>query len=101
MSCTYTYKNKKYSKDRLLRKLATESLENKNQDQSIQWLKDKLGMTDSEIIIVKGLIDNKSLGRFTKDGRILLSSFASSYSDCKVAKSFMLPCISNEEKSME
>jgi len=76
MSCTYTYKNKKYSKDRLLRKLATESLEKKNQDQSIQWLKDNLSMTDSEIIIIKGLIDNKSLGRFLQDGKILLSSFA-------------------------
>lgn len=78
MSCTFTYKGKNYSKDFILRKLAKESLQVKNQDQSIQWLKDKLNMTDSEIVIIKGLIENKSLGRFKSDGKILLSSFADS-----------------------
>jgi len=76
MSCTYEYKGKKYSKDYVLRKLAIESLQMKDQNQSIQWLKDKLGMSDSEIIIVQGLISGRSLGRFKADGKILLSGFA-------------------------
>jgi hypothetical protein len=76
MSCTFDYKGKKYSRDFILRKLAKESLQLKDQSQSIQWLKDKLGMSDSEIIIINGLIANKSLGRFKADGRVLLSGFA-------------------------
>lgn len=78
MSCTYTYKNKKYSREGLFRKLLNESLQEKNQSQSVQWLKDKLNMTDSEIVIVKELIENKSLGRFLEDGKIILSGFADS-----------------------
>lgn len=78
MSCDLIYKGKKYSRDRLLRILATESLQAKDQNQSIQWLKDKMGMTDSEITIIQGLINNGSLGRFLQDGDILLSSFADS-----------------------
>ena len=38
-----------------------------------QWLKDKLGLTDSEISIISGLIDGYSMGRFLSDGNILLS----------------------------
>jgi predicted kinase len=42
-------------------------------DVNTQWLKDKLGMSDSEIVLVKGLIDNQALGGFMQDGKILLA----------------------------
>jgi hypothetical protein len=38
-----------------------------------QWLKDKLGLTDSEVSIISGLIDGYAMGRFLSDGKILLS----------------------------
>jgi len=77
-TCTYFYNNKKYSRDRLLRVLIGEglSLVSNDQAESIQWLKNKLGMTDSEIKVVEGLIDNKSLGQLQQDSSILLSEFA-------------------------
>jgi len=76
MSCTYSYNNKSYSREGLLNKLAGDlrTLSPK----SIDFLKNKLGMSENEITIVNGLIDNKSLGRFKADGKILLSSFADS-----------------------
>lgn len=80
MSCTYIYNNKKYSKERLLKLLIEENnvIFPKSQTESIKWLKDTLGMSDDEIKVVQGLIDNKSLGRFLQDGKILLSNSAES-----------------------
>ena len=40
-----------------------------------QWLKDKLGMSDNEILVTKGLIEGDALGQFMDDGKILLSEF--------------------------
>jgi len=74
-NCTFTYKGKNYSKDRLIRQLVNE-LPARSQQESIAFLVDFLGMSESEILTVKGLIDNKSLGRFKMDGRILLSDLA-------------------------
>jgi len=73
--CTYIWKDKKYSTDRLIRELVNE-LPSRSQQASVDFLKDYLGMVEDEVIIVKGLIDNRSLGRFKKDGQILLSEYA-------------------------
>lgn len=74
-NCTYTYKSKTYSTDRIMRVLVDE-LPSRSQAESIEFLKDMLGMSEDEISIVKGLIDNKSLGRYKADGKILLSDLA-------------------------
>ena len=73
--CSYTYKGKKYSTDRIYRLLVNE-LPSRSQQESVDFLKNVLGMEESEIQIVKGLIDNRSLGRFKADGTILLSDLA-------------------------
>lgn len=74
MSCTYIYKNKRYSKAGLLRVLSQNPAT--ISEGALDFLRTKLGMLDNEVIIVSGLIDNKALGRFKEDGTILLSSFA-------------------------
>ena len=73
--CTWEYKGKTYSTDRLYRELVKE-LPSRNQQESIDFLMEYLGMPESEITIIKGLIENRSLGRFKKDGEILLSDLA-------------------------
>lgn len=75
-NCSYTYRGKTYSTDRLIRTLINE-LPSRSQQESIDFLKKYLGMTEEEITVVKGLIDNRSLGRYKSDGRILLSDLAS------------------------
>lgn len=75
MSCSYVYKNKTYSSDRILRKLL-EELPINSQTESTNFLREFLNMTDSEITIVRGLIGGKSLGRLQKDGSILLSELS-------------------------
>jgi hypothetical protein len=79
IGCSYTYKGKQYSRERILRmlRLENQSLLPQDQTASTNWLKENLGMTDSEISVVKGLIDNRSLGRMIEDGNIILSEFAS------------------------
>lgn len=74
-NCSYIWKGKTYSTDRIMRSLV-DSLPSRSQAESIEFLKDYLGMTESEISVVRGLIDNKSLGRFKADGKILLSDLA-------------------------
>lgn len=75
MGCDYTYRGKKYSEDRLKR-LLVEELPIRSQEESIKFLQDKLGMSRDEIVIVRGLIDQRSLGRFKSDGKVLLSDLA-------------------------
>lgn len=75
MSCSYSYKGKTYSSDRILRKLV-EEMPIQNQDESINFLKEFLNMSDSEITIVRGLIGGRSLGRLQQDGHTLLSDLS-------------------------
>lgn len=75
LNCSFKYKDRSYSSEGILRKL-TQELPNRNQDDSIKWLKEYLNIDDNEVDIVLGLIDNKSLGRFQRDGSFLLSSLA-------------------------
>lgn len=75
MNCTYTYKGKKYSSEGILKKIIAE-LPILSQEESKDWLKNYLGLSDDEVIVVEGLIDNKSLGRYMADGKILLSSLS-------------------------
>lgn len=74
MSCTYNYKNKQYSREGLLNALSKDL--RRFTPKSIEFLKTKLGMSDQEIVVVNGLIESRSLGRFKADGKILLSAFA-------------------------
>jgi len=69
-NCSYTYKSKTYSTDRLKR-ILIEELPIRSQEKSIEFLQEYLGMTRDEVVTVRGLIDNKSLGRFIQDGKIL------------------------------
>ena len=74
MSCTYIYNGREYSRTGVLRALSQgPSAMSKS---AMDFLTSKLGMSPSEIEVVTGLIDNKALGQFTEDGRILLSSMA-------------------------
>jgi len=73
--CSYQYRGKTYSTERLMRTLVDE-LPSRSQAESIEFLKDYLGMSEQDITVIKGLIDNKSLGRFKADGKILLSDLA-------------------------
>jgi len=73
--CSYTYRGKTYSTERLMRTLVDE-LPSRSQAESIEFLKDYLGMSEQDITVIKGLIDNKSLGRFKADGKMLLSDLA-------------------------
>ncbi len=75
MSCTFKYKGKTFSTDRLYRELVKE-LPSRSQQESIAFLVDYLGMPEQDVLIVKGLIENRSLGRFKADGKILLSELA-------------------------
>lgn len=78
INCTYTYRDKTYSRDRLLRVLAEENpqFSIRSLQSEIDWLKDYLGMSEKDVTVVRGLIDNKSLGRLKEDGNILLSEYA-------------------------
>jgi len=74
MSCTYIYNGREYSRTGVLRALSQgPSAMSKS---AMDFLTTKLGMSPSEVEVVTGLIDNKALGQFTEDGRILLSTMA-------------------------
>ncbi len=72
LNCTYIYKGKKYSK-KGIESVISKELPTNNQEESISFLQNTMGMSRDEIIIIVGLIENKALGRFKGDGRILLS----------------------------
>ena len=74
-NCTFIFRGKTYSTDRIQR-ILLEELPSRSQQASIDFLKQFLGMSEEEVIIITGLIDGKSLGRFKADGKILLSEFA-------------------------
>jgi len=74
MSCTYTYNGKQYSKAGVLRAISQDP--STISKAAMNFLTSKLGMLESEVEVVAGLIDNKALGQFTEDGKILLSGFA-------------------------
>lgn len=76
MSCTYTYNGRKYSREGMLRQLAKSPSTVLNSESAKSYLAEKLGMSGPEVEIVTGLIENRSLGRFMNDGKILLSSMA-------------------------
>lgn len=73
--CTFVYKGKTYSTDRIQR-ILLEELPIRDQQESIDFLAKYLGLPTNKIHVIRGLIDNRSLGRFRKDGDILLSDLA-------------------------
>lgn len=76
MSCNFIYNNNTYSKDAILKELKQVTYKEDTSEQqlkAINWIKSKLDISDNEITILKGLIDNKSLGRYLADGKIVLS----------------------------
>jgi hypothetical protein len=76
MSCVYTYKGVPYTYQEIKEILPVEK-EEVNSEAAKTWLQDKLSMSDNEVSIVKGLVENKALGQFQEDGKILLSELAS------------------------
>jgi len=74
-NCTHTYLGQVYSKDRLIRKIASE-LPVIDQTESIRWLENHFDMSNHEVTITVGLIDGRSLGRFVDDANTLLSDRA-------------------------
>lgn len=80
-NCDFLYKGKKYSSDKI-KKVIVSEMPIVDQTESIQWLSDHLKMTPDDVIIVAGLIDGRSLGRFREDSKILLSD----KSDIRTAK---------------
>jgi len=67
-------KNNKDSDDQGSNRISTKTSYTKaDVEKEKSYLKEKLGMTDSEIEVVAGLISGKAMGRFLADGRILLS----------------------------
>lgn len=74
MACTYIYNGRRYTRFEILRLIRQgEIIGTEDMTKARKWLKDNLGMSDEDIVTVKGLIDGRSLGRFLRDGRILLS----------------------------
>ena len=72
MECLYNYKNKLYTKAQLLTMFNSPV---ERMDMAREWLKTNTQMTDEDFLpIVKGLIDNNSLGRMLEDGKMLLSN---------------------------
>lgn len=78
VNCTYEYKGKLYSRDRLLRLLREDNPQLSIGDfqGAVNWLKEYIGISETEAVLVKGLIDNKSLARFIDDSKTLLSEYA-------------------------
>ena len=76
MSCVYTYKGVPYTYQEIKEILPVEK-EEVNSEAAKTWLQDKLAMSNNEVSIVKGLVENKALGQFQEDGKILLSELAS------------------------
>jgi hypothetical protein len=74
MSCDYIYRGRKYSKIGLLKVLA--QAQSFVSEDAREFMRSKMGMLDSQIEIVQGLIDGKSLGRFLEDGDLLMSNMA-------------------------
>jgi hypothetical protein len=75
MSCTYTYKGNTYTYQEIKEIIPVEK-EEVNSNAAKEWLADKLNMSDKEVSVVKGLIENKALGQIQEDGKILLSEQA-------------------------
>lgn len=75
MSCTYTYKGNTYTYQEIKEIIPVEK-EEINSNAAKEWLADKLNMSDKEVSVVKGLIENKALGQIQEDGKILLSEQA-------------------------
>jgi len=74
MACTYIYNNKRYSEYQILSLIRNGTVKTSNNVEGARiYLRDKLGMTDDQIEIVKGLIDGKAFGKLLSDGKILLS----------------------------
>ena len=75
MACTYNYNGETYTEQELSIVLKMNIIP--DLEGSKKFLQETLGMEESEIQIVSGLIDNYSLGRYLSDGRILLSNISS------------------------
>jgi hypothetical protein len=73
MACSYIYNGKAYTEYQILKLIKQGDFRIGNPELARKWLRDKLGMSDDQIEIVKGLIDGRSVGRLLEDGKILLS----------------------------
>lgn len=78
MACTYWYNGIEYTKSGIanLIRNGEVSFSNLDEAKAKSYLVNELGMKEEDIEFTAKLIDNKSLGRFTEDGKIILSSLA-------------------------
>lgn len=77
MACKFEYLGKVYTRPQIIRMVKTGQISTPDTVLAARkWLESTLGMDESQIEVVHGLIQNKSMGRLLRDGRILLSSVA-------------------------
>ena len=75
MACQFIYKDRTYTRTQMLRAIATGEVSRPDATLAARkWLQSTLGLNDDQIVEIKGLIENKSIGRVLDDGRILLSN---------------------------
>lgn len=73
MSCTYVFKNKEYTESGIKQLISKGGLKLGDFELARENLRKILNMDDSEIELVHGLINNRAVGLFQADGKILLS----------------------------
>jgi hypothetical protein len=73
MACQYVFQGKTYNKRSILNAIKDGDVVLGDIQTARENIRKILNMNDSEIELVRGLIDNDAVGAFTQDGRILLS----------------------------
>ena len=78
MSCTYEFQNKVYSRSEILSEIEKGIISPSyiSEQKARKIVRDLLGMDDTQIEFINGLIDEKAIGRLLNDGNILLSNLA-------------------------
>jgi hypothetical protein len=62
MACTYLYNGKRYSEFQILSLIRQGKITTTGNVEGARiWLRDKLGMSDEQIEVVKGLVDGKAI----------------------------------------
>lgn len=77
MACKYIYEGQLYTRPEMLRLIVTGGVSKRDTiAASRKWLETTLGLNESQVEEVKGLIEGKAIGRMLKTGKILLSNLS-------------------------
>jgi len=78
MSCTYKLQGKEYTRSEILSEIEKGIISPSyvSEQKARKVLRDLLGMDNTQIEFINGLIEGKAIGRLLKDGNILLSNLA-------------------------